>query len=355
MLQTSSAGLSISQIAKSQYFPASIEPVCFPNPRACAALIVTPARHSSTVSLKSVAAMFIASRSEVSGDVPGLQSVATAIGTPTRRSASTGGKAARNGLPEGASTDVKYQYAQNLAIHYLMTGDDRFRESAEDMALGMTALWPDPGYAGGNDAWTERSAGFALLAYVWAAMVSDDQRDAIMKEADRAVDAYVALQEKYPVGYADADHRCFAHHGNAHDPEEGNPYFGCSPWMSAILADAMDAYQRETDATRASTVKTSIIKLGRMIARDGRDKTNRPYYWMGAGNGQNAPDEYDEHVGESAYVVAMARHFVGKADAELDGALAALLTKFAADGEAGQLRSFNWQCRSAVATPYFAR
>ena len=35
--------------------------------------------------------MFIASRSEVRGEVPGLQSVASAIRAPWRRSASTGG------------------------------------------------------------------------------------------------------------------------------------------------------------------------------------------------------------------------------------------------------------------------
>ena len=35
--------------------------------------------------------MFIASSSEVIGEDPGLQSVATAIGTPAARSAATGG------------------------------------------------------------------------------------------------------------------------------------------------------------------------------------------------------------------------------------------------------------------------
>ena len=35
--------------------------------------------------------MFIASRIDVIGDVPGLQSVATAIGTPCLRKSSTGG------------------------------------------------------------------------------------------------------------------------------------------------------------------------------------------------------------------------------------------------------------------------
>ncbi len=47
--------------------------------RRCAS---SPSRHSSTVIRNSVAAMFIASSSDVSGEVPGLQSVATAIGTP---------------------------------------------------------------------------------------------------------------------------------------------------------------------------------------------------------------------------------------------------------------------------------
>jgi len=75
------------------------------------------------------------------------------------------GTGARNGLPEGAASDPKYQYAENLAIHYLLTGDDRAREAAEAMALGMTELWPSPEYAGGSDMWTERNAGFSLLAY----------------------------------------------------------------------------------------------------------------------------------------------------------------------------------------------
>ena len=129
------------------------------------------------------------------------------------------GTSARNGLPQGSASDPKYQYAQNLALHYLLTGDDRFRESAEDMALGMTELWPSPEYAGGDDSWTERNAGFALLAYTWAAMVSDDQSAALWAAADEAVTAYLDLQATYPIGYDDTEARCFAHHGDAHDPD----------------------------------------------------------------------------------------------------------------------------------------
>jgi hypothetical protein len=263
------------------------------------------------------------------------------------------GTAARNGVPAGASSDPKYQYAQNLAIHYLLTGDDRFRDSAEDMALGMTQLWGSPEYQGGDDSWTERNAGFSLLAYVWALKVTDDQAPALWAAADEAAAAYLDIQATYPVGYNDPDARCFAHHGNAHDPAEGNPYFGCSPWMSAILADALDEYAREKGGTEAGEARASIVRLGRILAREGRDQNDNPYYWMGVDTPENSVDPYTEHVGESAYVVAMALHHAGGQDTELRDAANALVQKFSTDGDVGQLRSFNWQCRSAVATPWF--
>ncbi len=71
--------------------PTSSVPISPASPSARAASRVTPAEHSSTVSRNSVAPMFIASSSEVIGEVPGLQSVASAIGTPAARSAATGG------------------------------------------------------------------------------------------------------------------------------------------------------------------------------------------------------------------------------------------------------------------------
>jgi hypothetical protein len=74
---------------------------------------------------------------------------------------------------------------------------------------------------------------------------------------------------------------------------------------------------------------------------------------MGAGVDASEVDDYDEHWGESAYVVAMAWSHQGETDAELRAAADDLVAGVAAHGEAGQLRSFNWQCRSAVATPYF--
>ena len=63
-----------------------------PWPSARAASRVKPAMHSSTVRRNRVAPMFIASSGLVSGEVPGLLSVASASGTPHARSAAIGGR-----------------------------------------------------------------------------------------------------------------------------------------------------------------------------------------------------------------------------------------------------------------------
>ncbi|MBZ0233093.1 MAG: hypothetical protein K8M05_12250, partial [Deltaproteobacteria bacterium] len=259
--------------------------------------------------------------------------------------------ATRIGVP-GASSDLKYHYTQGMAIHYLLTGDTRFREAAENVAVRAHDLWTDPGYAGGADFWTERHAGFALLAYEWASAVSDDRAATFRGWSDTAVTAYAAMQDNAAAAW-ESDARCFAHTGAAHG--ESYAYVGCSPWMSAILADGLEAYARRTTGTRRTVARTALVELGRMIARHGRDSTGKPYYWMGAGVNAGEVDDYDEHWGESAYVVAMAWFYQGKTDAQLRAAADALVSGTRTLGEAGQLRSFNWQCRSAVATPYFLR
>jgi hypothetical protein len=274
------------------------------------------------------------------GDLATLRSAY--IETAMYRNRITGsGSSARNGVPPDGAQDVKYTYAQNLALHYLLTGDDRFRESAEDMGLAQSALWSDPGYGGGSDFWTERHAGFGLLAFVWAMLVSDDRGAQFRGLADEAVDAYLEVQASYPPGYADPDARCFAHTGDAHG--EGGEYFGCSPWMSAILGDALEQYARESDAGRAAAARESLVQLGRIIAERGIQPDGRPYY------------EYDEHLGESAYLIAMAWHFAGRTDGTLRAAADALVERVASNGTVPHVRSFNWQCRSAVAGAWFLR
>ena len=250
--------------------------------------------------------------------------------------------------PPTANDDLKYFYAQSMAMHYLLTGDDRFREAAEAVSARVNTMW-NPLYNGADRFWTERNAGFTLLAHEWARLVTDDQASVIEARSEAAVTAFLTTQRTYPAGYTDPDARCFGHSATAHGESYG--YNGCSPWMSAILADALDQYARRVGGARAQEVRASLAMLGRSLARDGRDSSGKPFYWMGEGTSSDEVDGYDEHWGESAYVIALAWNATGRTEAMLETAAKQLVAGFKANGEVGQTRSFNWQCRSAVATP----
>ena len=259
----------------------------------------------------------------------------------------TNGVATNIAVPN-AQTDLKYYYSQNLALHYLLTGDDRYREAAEAVSAKVASMW-NPQYDGADRFWTERHAGFALLAHEWAGIVSDDQASAIFARSETAVTAYLSGQTTYPAGYTDPNARCFAH--SATSAGEPFGYNGCSPWLSAILADAMDGYARRVGGTRAVQVRESLAKLGRIIARDGRDATGKPFYWMGVGSTSDEVDAYEEHWGEPAYVVALGYHATGKTEPNLKTVADQLIAGLATKGVVGHTRSFNWQCRSAIMTP----
>ena len=81
----------MSHKAKSARLPTSRVPTSLCRPSARAACTVAPSSASRGVRRHRVQAMFSASSSEVMGEVPGLQSVAIASGTPAARKASIGG------------------------------------------------------------------------------------------------------------------------------------------------------------------------------------------------------------------------------------------------------------------------
>jgi hypothetical protein len=263
------------------------------------------------------------------------------------------------------STDLKYNYTQNLAFHYLLTGDDRFREAAEVIA-GRSPLNAYTG-ALSPSFWTERHAGFGLLANVYAARVSDDQAATFRARADTILTNLVAIQNA-PLSLTgapaakmlDATFRCFAHTPQAHDPSEyvnldGPPAtLVCSPWMSALVAEGLEAFADDAPPARRTVALEALVRLGRRLVNpDNRNVSGgRPHYLLGL-DGANAPDGFDEHWGEVAYVGALAWHYSGRTDATLRTNTMHYLTGFSSAGQIGQLRSFNWQCRAALATPFY--
>jgi hypothetical protein len=125
--------------------------------------------------------------------------------------------------------------------------------------------------------------------------------------------------------------------------------------MSAIVADGLDAYATERSGARQTAARQALVKLGRAFAQQGRDGDGRPFYWMGVGTNQDEDDDWEEHWGESAYVIAMAWYHGGKSEPALKTAANQLVKGFGDRGEAPHMRSFNWQCRSAVATPFYLK
>lgn len=247
--------------------------------------------------------------------------------------------------------DLKYYYAQGLAMHYLLTGDDRYREAAESIADRASKLFTIYSYKG-SGFWTERHAGFGLLAFMWASVVSDDKAATYVKLADDAVTGLIATQARAITGYTDTAARCFHHSADSHGEDYG--YDGCSSWMSAILADGLEFYVRERDGAQQSSARDMLVKLGRFFAQK-RPSDGKPYYWNASNGKSGEEDPDDEHWGESAYLAGLAYFYSGRTDSSLRDAALALDRSVAAQGSAPHMRSFNWQCRTAVATSYFAR
>ena len=73
---------------------------------------------------------------------------------------------------------------------------------------------------------------------------------------------------------------------------------------------------------------------------------------MGVGSARRRGRPYDEHWGESAYVVAMAWHWGGRTDAALKRPRRRMLAGLEATAASPHMRSFNWQCRS-VGAPWY--
>ncbi len=103
------------------------------------------------------------------------------------------------------------------------------------MSARVAAMWK-PADTGAF--WTERHAGFALLAHVWARIVTDDQGAILEGRANTAFDAYMTMQAPFPQAWTDPAARCFAYTADSAGESFGTT--GWSPWMSAIVADALD-------------------------------------------------------------------------------------------------------------------
>jgi len=142
-------------------------------------------------------------------------------------------------------TDLKYVYPRAMHLHYLLTGDERARDTGLLMARYCLDNW-DPHYrpdrssgphddSGENGHWTPRHQGFGMLGVLHGWELTGDP--AYWEKCKEYVEACDAHQSRPPDGQPpDGSWRI---NWARYDPSEAKFEGGASAWMTAILCDAL--------------------------------------------------------------------------------------------------------------------
>ncbi len=131
--------------------------------------------------------------------------------------------------------DLKYSYGEAMWLDVMFTGDRSLVSKIE--AVASAGVRWNPVYEAGTNFWTERHQTYALLAALsaWEATGDEAHRTRV-----RAIfDASYAHLTTPPVGMA-AD-GCLLHTERSHEGTSNDAPI-CSPWMTALLGDAIWRY-----------------------------------------------------------------------------------------------------------------
>lgn len=169
--------------------------------------------------------------------------------------------------------DLKYSYGQPLLVDLMLTGDTSLLAPIEAIA-SAGARW-EAVYQPGRF-WTERIQAYALLAALsaWEATGAESHGDRVRAIAAATFD----MTESPASGWAPEGcplHRFVDHEGSGgHEPI-------CSPWMSALLADAVWRYHAHSGDPRALEFLAGLGEFlatsGLYLGQDGLERTV-PYY-----------------------------------------------------------------------------
>lgn len=219
--------------------------------------------------------------------------------------------------------DVKYVYPRGMHIHSLLTGDPRTRAAAVTMARFCLTRW-DPVYRpdryvqpplgtdpeAGRAFWSPRHQAYGLLGVCHGWELTGDR---VYWDAIRDyVDALHAHQQRPPDGHpADGS---FRQNWALYDPNESLLEGATSPWMMAILVDALFHAWLLTDDPR---IPTMIVRWCDVLDRKGFvPDGSRSYYVMdclGERSVDEAPGPQEQgterHNTELAMTFAMGMYF----------------------------------------------
>lgn len=155
--------------------------------------------------------------------------------------------------------DLKYSYGASMLADVMLTGDTRLVEAIARVGAAGESF--EPRYAITTNFWTERHLAYALLAALTAWEATGEARFAT--RLAYVVDTMVAHVASPPGGWPPQG--CFLHTMRAHEGNDDDRPV-CSPWMSALLTDALFRYYVVSSDTRALEL---LAGLAEQVAQHG--------------------------------------------------------------------------------------
>jgi hypothetical protein len=219
--------------------------------------------------------------------------------------------------------DVKYVYPRAMHLHYLMTGDERALEAGKVMARYCLTHW-DPVYRPGRYSqpgvdvdpekdrpfWSTRHEAYGLLGVLHGWEMTGDET--YWLKAREYVDALASHQAQPPDGFPpDGSWR---QNWALYDPSETLLAAGASPWMTAILLDALFHYWWTTRDARIPEMVTRWCDfLDRKAFTEDGSRVRYIVDCLGSNHVDDAPGSQEQgmerHSTELAYSFAMGQFF----------------------------------------------
>ena len=219
--------------------------------------------------------------------------------------------------------DLKYVYPRAMHVHYLLTGDERMRETGKIMAqycirnqnpvYQPSSITPSPLGADperGRKFWTLRHQGYGLLGILHGWELTGDR--AYWTRARECVDAYYNHQRQPPDGRPpDGSLR---QDWALYDPNEAAFKGATSAWMMALLLDPLFHYWT---LTRDRRVPEIVIKWCDFLDQKGMvPDGSKAYYVINCFAGLDPKEQPSEpgpdmemHNPEMAYTFALGIFF----------------------------------------------
>nr|MDQ3034687.1 EGF-like domain-containing protein [Myxococcota bacterium] len=225
-----------------------------------------------------------------------------------------------------APGDLKYAYGGALFVDLMLTGDTRHLPRIEAVARAG-AGWNET-YAASTGFWTERHQTYALLA---ALIAWEATGGASHSARAREVATETFRMAREPVSGWAAE-GCLLHTSDSHEGD-GRSERICSPWMSALLGDAVFRYYVHSEDDDALEFLAGLADFVRTTGSAPDGAGISPYYLVSSVT-RDAPDI--EHACDVAGLVARgawSRRALGSDDAALLATARGLLTNCRANLE----------------------